>query len=138
VILEDLFNQAAIDSENGFEHIGVDATVTKNQTGGFKSSTNTAVADAPVRLFYSPQQVFTDLDDAVFIAATFSSSEPPITITSTIPLFPSSQYGVKIFGESFVPTVDPATNIVYGAAGSVFVTISLCSYSAPRIPRHGG
>ena len=127
MILDALFSKAAADFKPGFA-IFIQATVTKNQTGGFNSTTNNASTEGPVQLSYTAQQSF--------VPASFSSPKPPIKISSKTIFVPGqSPYEVDILGQSFAPVVDANTQIVSGAAGAVFVTISLCSYVVEEIPK---
>jgi hypothetical protein len=100
---------------------------TTNQTGGLSSEQNIARAPSPVpfglALVYSPERHVAGgngKDEALFPAFFTGAS---IKIISKNEL-PASNYVVEMLGTSFVPSVDNTTNIVYGAAGSVFVTIS--------------
>lgn len=128
MILDALFSKAAADFKPGLA-VSIQATVTKNQTGGFNSTTNNASTEGPVKLGYTPQQSF--------VPASFSSANPPIIkISSKTVVVPGqSLYEVDILGKSFAPVVDANTQIVSGAAGAVFVTISLCNYVVQEIPK---
>lgn len=136
MILDDVFNMAAQDYKNGKAAIEIDVAVTTNQTGGFQSTTNNNSAPAPETLSYAPREQrpggYGHHGATHFSPATFSS--PSITITEPVSLL-SGQYGVEMLGTSFVPAVDNATNVVYGVAGSVFVTISLCNYRSAIAPQ---
>jgi hypothetical protein len=134
VILDDVFSQAASDHPAN-DSITIEVSVTTNQTGGFKSTTNKSSAPAPVKLNYSPSvEVSKPLEHKRF-PAFFSGGG--ITLTQPPPdlIAPGGHYTVQISGTSFVPTVDGATNIIFGAAGSAFVTISLCNYFASVTPK---
>jgi hypothetical protein len=127
MILDDLFSKAATDYKSGKHGITVQAVVTKNQTGGINSKTNDGSVEPQVKLGYTPQESF--------VGASFSNTNPPIRITAEAFVVPGQlPYGLEILGKSFVPAVDAETQIVYGAAGGVFVTISLCGYDAFVVP----
>jgi hypothetical protein len=61
-----------------------------------------------------------------------------ITITGTTVIQSGNNIEVKNLQSgatnSFAPVVDPATNVIYGAAGTELVTISLCNYRAATLP----
>jgi hypothetical protein len=67
--------------------------------------------------------------------ASFSNANPAITITEPPPMKLNGTYEVEVSGKSFAPAVDATTNIVYGAAGTAFVTISLCGYFKGVTPK---
>lgn len=134
MILDNLFAQAAQDytPEPGLS-ITVACTVTSNQTGGFESqNTNKASAAAPVILSYAPgsKKLVKEPDgheSVEVIAASFDSGgKSPITISA--PKITPGSYEIGLLGTRFAAQADPTTNIVFGAAGSAFVTLSLCGY----------
>jgi hypothetical protein len=135
VILDDAFSQAAIDHP-GNDSITISVALTTNQTGGFKSSTNKSSAAAPATLSYSPSVLESAGPigthrrfPAFFSGGGIKITEPPPNLIGP------GHYTVEISGATFVPTVDSATNIIFGVAGSAFVTISLCSYLASTSPK---
>ena len=120
-ILDNLFSEAG----SGFTAV---CNYTTNQTGGLSSRLNNSSAPPDVQLVYTPEQIIGSGKFKDYIPAYFSG--PSIKITGKTPV--SINYWVEILGAGgFVPTVDPTTNIIYGAAGSVFVTISLCDLQPP-------
>jgi hypothetical protein len=129
MILDDLFKKAAADYKPNGPTPTVMVVVTENQTGGFASvGTNIGSATGQITLAYSPGKVITGR----IFPPQFSNAAPKqpvqITISAPIPTAPKPSYEVGILAKGFVPQVDATTNIVYGAAGSVFVTISICGY----------
>jgi hypothetical protein len=138
MILDDLFNQAEQSYQAGEQSINVLCAITTNQTDGLSSQGNSNTAPSQVELFYTPAQRQSGGHPPLdrFIPAFFSNGGvPPVTITSK-PIFPEgSNYEVEVLGSRFVPSVDDQTNILYGVAGSVFVTISLCGLFATETPR---
>jgi hypothetical protein len=133
MILDDVFAQAVSDQKPNIA-VTVFVAVTTNQTGGFRSTTNKSSAAAPAQLTYtaSAEESGGPLAGRRRVPAFFSGGgikivEPPPNLVGP------GHYTVDIFGTSFIPTVDPVTNIIFGVAGSVFVTISLCSYAAGAV-----
>ena len=125
MILDDLFIQADRTYKPRAADVFVSCAFTTNQTGVLAPpGQNISSASGGVVLKYSPRQVEAfGLEEGVF-PASFTSTSPSITITSNIL---GTNYEVAMLGASFIAAVDDKTNIVYGAAGSVFVTISLCN-----------
>ncbi|MBV8811541.1 MAG: hypothetical protein JO033_22980 [Acidobacteriaceae bacterium] len=132
-ILDELFNAAAQDY-TGLPNVSVTASFTTNQTGGLQSNTNQNAAPPPVVLTYSPSQTFGGgtKHPVEIVPASFSSKDDSIIIYAPVPVDITPRYSVHYLGTKFYVTVDSATNVIYGAAGSVFVTIALCIYEVPR------
>jgi hypothetical protein len=55
---------------------------------------------------------------------------PGLTIKAPLPFARSDTYSIDWQGNEFTASVDGATNIVYGAAGQQFITISLCNLTS--------
>jgi len=140
MILDDLFAAAKTDQAN-FGPLGgsitVQASVTTNQTGGFKSTgTNKASAPVAITLAYTAAKEIVTKKTVFLEGASFSGPGLTITAPGT-----NQDYNVTWSGKSFVPSADTTatttgtfsgTKIVYGSVGSTFVTISLCSYDAVK------
>lgn len=139
MILDDLFNQAAKDAEKaGTPTITIEASVTTNQTGGFKSTTNRNAAQTPTVLTYTKQRRRGGATSLSFTPASFSGNKglsTALTITAPVPFPIGDTYSVTLGGLSFTPAVDLTTDVVYGSAGQALVTISLCKYSVRFPPK---
>jgi hypothetical protein len=117
MILDDLFNFAAQNSTSTpKKDVTVQADVTTNHTDGWQSTTNTAAVQPALTLNYSPGRGR--------IPADFQGGG--LTITGPSPLSRNHSYTIEWQGNTFAANVDGTTNIVYGAAGQQFITISLC------------
>jgi hypothetical protein len=127
--LDDLFNFAAGNSAAGIE-VAVQANVTTNQTGGLLTEqTNTAATPPALLLVYVP------FEEGGVLRPPFPASfqGQGLNIKAPLPFARSDTYSIDWQGNAFTATVDGTTNIVYGAAGQQFITISLCNLAAITI-----
>jgi hypothetical protein len=126
MILDDLFNFAAQNSSATIRVL-VQANVTTNQTGGLLTEqTNTAAAAPTLLLVYVPGEEGGSLKFP--FPPTFQT--PGLTIKAPLPFARSDTYSIDWQGNEFTASVDGTTNIVYGAAGQQFITISLCNLTS--------
>jgi hypothetical protein len=132
MILDDLFNKAQAEPQGS--NVSVDCAITTNQTGGLEGTGNNSGAQKAVSLTYvaggKPIRI-PRRGGPNTTAATFTGSSITI-IAEDLP--GGRSYTVEAMGGAFLASVDDATNIVYGAAGSTFITMSLCHY-VPNLPR---
>jgi hypothetical protein len=140
MILDDLFNFAAQNSKPG-NVVQVSAIVLTNQTDGLQGSSNGfSFTRPPIDLVYVPGR---EIRAGFFSSPSFQpapwSASSGLTITAPHPRFHvSDPYSIEWQWEgqsnAFAAAVDGTTNIIYGAAGKQFITISLCGLIAAPKP----
>lgn len=132
MILDDLFALAAQKFILNRVGVTVRATVTTNHTDGVQTTTNTAAVQPALLLTFVPGGEVKIGGFPEFFPPSFQSNE--LTITAPRPSFHGSDtYGIDWQGNAFAANVDGTTNIVYGAAGQQFITISLCDLLASEV-----
>jgi hypothetical protein len=129
MILDDLFAFAAKNSTSG-NVVTVQANVTTNHTDGLTPPATNTAAVQPADLVYVAAH---EIRRGVFSLPSFQSTK--LTITAPRPRVGGDAYSIAWQGNAFTAAVDSTTNIVYGAAGQQFITISLCDVSAAVPPQ---
>jgi hypothetical protein len=126
-ILDELFSKAETDFATK-PSINVICEITSNESGGFQSTTNQASVISALNLTYTPSGTF---QNSIGITEAYPAKFSGTGLTIDGVAFPYAQnYVVHVDNKWFVPAFDNRSNVIYGTAGSIFVTISICSYSA--------
>ena len=129
MILDDLFAFAAKNSESG-NVVSVQANVTTNHTDGLTPPATNTAAVQPADLVYVAGH---EIRPGLFSISSFQSAK--LIITAPRPRVGGDAYSITWQDNTFTAAVDSTTNIVYGAAGQQFITISLCDVIAKVPPQ---
>lgn len=155
-IIDDLFQWAAQQPAGNITTVRIAITtneITRNNLVSYAEGSLTYHPGRSVGMFFSPPsfasahdgvtQYFSDrrYGSGSFATSPFDAANTdPLTVSITRAIiatgytitFKSSKWG---FTESFTPSFDAASSVIYGSVGGGLVTVSLCNRNSQPVPR---